>query len=137
MLAKLCKYFHDKEGESAHGAVILIDNEDIMRLLVAFSLMPRPGLVYRTNTAAHKIVVLGEEHTLDDNELWVALWEPVRINLAMLAVRSGLADCTAYLVGLLEQLKGARLIYPDGSISETATDLMSAMTVREIERATG
>ena len=137
MLAKLCNLFHDLEEDASHGAVILTDDAELQAVCSAFSLMTPPG--YRVEHGSEAARVLTNEKLwveINRNQLWDLLWSGAVVDFQTLTARAGVGDAS-YTRRLMNRLMGSRLVYPDGSISETAKDILNAITIREIKKASG
>ncbi len=118
MLSEFLEPFRQAEGDPnnekaprlAHTAVQLINDRPAQKVLAAWSVIPMKWKRPRSQ--------LPEEMT----DRWEWLWKGHRVDIVILAGSAGVS--LIVLEGVLERLKGCRLVYPDGSISAWAQGVL-------------
>jgi hypothetical protein len=118
-LADLLNPFRDSPDDLGPTIVIAGDLE-AMRLLAVWPAIP-----------LHWRVPKGPRPQ-DPNTAWDWLWKGIAIGAADLGRRAGLHPYTA--VEKFEMLKGARMIFPDGTISQAAARVLEAGVALSLPR---
>ncbi len=118
MLSELLEPFRQAEGDPndekaprlAHTAVQLIGDPRAQKVLATWCTIPIGWKKPRRRIPE------------DFRERWDWLWLGVRFDPGHLSLRAGVS--LIVLEGVLERLKGGRLVYPDGSISAWAQGVL-------------
>lgn len=103
-----------KKDEKAEDIIPVINNEDLLRILVAWPKI----IISREKTK--------EELPAGVNERWRWLWSNITWCEKELQEITGIPDVK--FKRLFNQVRGNRLVYPDGSISSHASKYLSNLS---------
>ena len=81
-----------------------------------------------------KVTLVDETNTKEQDD-WEYLWEHCRYDLKQFMDLTSLDRGDA--IGIINKLKGLKLIYPDGSINTNANKLVRSITKKRLEKQTG
>lgn len=113
-MQEIIEQYKSQEQEHAYMAVVILDDDQAIRLLAAWS---------------PDIVVPNEDRdpVLDT---WADLWDSIGIDYPAWSRRSGLGE--KIIARKFEILKSAYLIYPDGAIAGHVKAILKAKLARSI-----
>lgn len=117
-----------RTNEPVVGAALIIDDVQAKKLLAAFSLSPLPPWHCPR----------GDSPVDDDRELWEWLWRGFAGGpdsphfLADVAAAAGLSIQTAQSKWAM--LRTSRLVYPDGTLSEMAQQVLGAFVASNLPK---
>lgn len=110
--ADLFAPYHAQDSTHAERAIPLLDDPALCRVVVAWSMLP---VEFRAPNG---------KPPENERERWEWLWEGSVYDVPDLAAACGLAS--SHVLALMRRAVAGRLVYPDGTISATAEQLLRA-----------
>jgi hypothetical protein len=111
-----------KQNEKPEAVLIVADNPDFIRIIVAWSNLEVKPSDNLTELAGNS-----------GNEVWEWLWENARFSLTELKAKTGVAYSESVLAQKMKPLIGNRIFYPDGTVNSFVQHYLRSQVARLFE----
>lgn len=118
-IGEVLSHFKSREAEDVENIAPLIDDSSLRNGLVAWK-----SVSIRFKNPGVQCEVKG------DAEMWNWLWEQVDFDQGLFGVVAGIR--TQDIGGIINRLKGLKLIYPDGTINGMARQYLQSQILQKL-----
>lgn len=111
-----------KQNEKPEAVLIVADNPELIRIIVAWS-----------NLEVKRADKMTELKGDSENEVWEWLWENSRFSLTELKAKTGVPYSEPVLEQKMKPLIGNRILYPDGTVNSFVQRYLREQVVKLFE----